>query len=140
VRTQGNENGTVRARREPNGDAGAEESQAERRPQRYLNAEIVTILSQGRKGRGWSYRTAARQMGLSVGMVWMLDHGQRVPSTVVAELLIEGYKLSYAEADLVRSAALPHVGRDWRPPKGYVMKSRDTAALLGERRVRRTPW
>jgi hypothetical protein len=79
-------------------------------------------------------------MGLSVGMVWMLDHGQRVPSTVVAELLIEGYKLSYGEAGLVRSAALPGVGRDWRPPKGYVVKARDPAHPLGERHARRTPW
>jgi hypothetical protein len=74
-------------------------------------------------------------MGVAFGYLAMLEQGRRVPSTVVAEVLIEGYDLSDAEACLVRSVALPRVGRDWHPPKGYVVRSRDTAAPLGERHI-----
>jgi hypothetical protein len=73
--------------------------------------------------------------GVSSSYLAMLEGGHRVPSTVVAEALIEGYDLTDAKAALVRSVALPHVGRDWRPPKGYVVRRRDAAPRLGERHV-----
>jgi transcriptional regulator with XRE-family HTH domain len=57
---------------------------------------------------------AAEKLGVSFGYLAMLEGGHRVPSTVVAEVLIEGYRLTYDQADLLRSVALPEVGRDWR--------------------------
>lgn len=96
----------------------------QRSPHRHLPAEIATIFRHARRRRGWSYRAAAKELGIALGYVAMLDKGQRVPSTVVAEVLIEGYDLTDDEACLVRSVAIPHVGRDWRPPKGYVVSAR----------------
>jgi hypothetical protein len=42
----------------------------------------------------------------------MLEADQRVPSVVLAEVLISGQRLRAADAALIRSVALPNVGRD----------------------------
>jgi hypothetical protein len=45
-------------------------------------------------------------------MIGMLETGQRVPSVALAEVLIDGYRLDAGDAELLRSVALPGVGRD----------------------------
>lgn len=42
----------------------------------------------------------------------MLEAGQRVPSSAMAEDLIDRYELDDNSAELLRSVALPNVGRD----------------------------
>jgi hypothetical protein len=92
------------------------ESASLRSPHRHLSPEIAAIFRQARLARRWSYRWAFKETGVPFGYLCMLEGGKRVPSIVVAEVLIEGYGLTYVEADLVRSAALHDVGRDSRPP------------------------
>jgi transcriptional regulator with XRE-family HTH domain len=81
------------------------------------------MLAEARAERGWSLTTAAARTGISRRMLGMLEHGQRVPSTVLAEALIEGYRLGLAAADLLRSVAMPNVGRD-SPLRGRSRNSR----------------
>lgn len=79
---------------------------------RTLAPDVADMLARVRAELGWSLSEAARRTGISRRMLGMLEVGQRVPSTVLAEDLISGYKLGYADADLLRFAALPNVGRD----------------------------
>jgi transcriptional regulator with XRE-family HTH domain len=69
------------------------------------------MLVRVRAELGWSLSEAGRRTGISRRMLGMMEAGQRVPSAVLAEELISGYKLGYADADLLRFAALPNVGR-----------------------------
>ncbi|HSH59281.1 MAG TPA: helix-turn-helix transcriptional regulator, partial [Acidimicrobiales bacterium] len=58
---------------------------------RHLPADIARSLGLGRHHRGWSLRTAERRLGVSFGYLCHLESGNRVPSSVVAELLIDRY-------------------------------------------------
>jgi hypothetical protein len=85
----------------------------EREGHRFLDPEVAEVLRAGRLSCGWSFRTAGKQLDIAHGYLCSLEHGQRVPSVVVAELLMEGYGLGDRDASLVRSIALVGVGRDW---------------------------
>jgi hypothetical protein len=78
---------------------------------RNLDPAVAAMLASNRTLLGWSYSTAARRTGISRGMLSMLEGGHRVPSTVLAEALIDGYRLDAADARLLRSVSLPYVGR-----------------------------
>lgn len=67
---------------------------------------------------GWSFRQAARVVGVSPGTIRFLEIGQRAPSVVVAEQLIDRYKMSLDDANALRDAALEGVGKDWYPRQG----------------------
>ena len=51
--------------------------------------------------------------GINFGYLCHLEHGQRVPSVVVVEALVDGLKLDAAEADALRAVGLAGVGRDF---------------------------
>ncbi len=51
-------------------------------------------LSQGR-----SFHQAARDTGVDAGYLCALENGRRAPSIVVAEALIEGYKITSVDAE-----------------------------------------
>ena len=82
-----------------------------RHAHRSLDPAVARMLAGARHGRGWTQYTAAAALGVSRRMIGMLEAGQRVPSVVMAEDLIGGYGLGVAEAELLRSVALPDVGR-----------------------------
>lgn len=84
-----------------------------REPSRFLPPEVAGVLRRGRRARGWSFRMAGKRTGVAFGYLHMLEAGTRVPSVVVAEALVEGYGLSGADAEALRSVALVGVGRDW---------------------------
>lgn len=79
---------------------------------RNLDPAVAAMLAQARTDRGWNKMRAAARTGVSRRMIGMLEAGQRVPSVVLAETLIDGYELSYTEATLLRSVALRYVSRD----------------------------
>ncbi len=54
---------------------------------RHLPADIGRSLKLGRQRRGWSLRTAERRLGVSFGYLCHLENGNRVPSSVFADLL-----------------------------------------------------
>jgi transcriptional regulator with XRE-family HTH domain len=85
-----------------------------REPSRFLRPEVAAILRRGRRARGWSFRVAGQRTGVAYGYLAMLEGGHRVPSVVVADALVESYGLTGADAEAVRSVALPGVGRDWQ--------------------------
>jgi hypothetical protein len=61
----------------------------------------------------------ARHTGIGASTLCNLEGGKRVPSTLTAEILIESYRLSDADAALLRSVAVQGVGRDRRrQPRG----------------------
>jgi transcriptional regulator with XRE-family HTH domain len=69
------------------------------------------MLADARARLGWPVAVAARQVGISDRMLRYLERGERVPSTAVAEDIISGLGLDEIDADLLRSVALPDVGR-----------------------------
>ena len=83
-----------------------------RHAHRSLDPAVAEMLREARVGRGWSQVQAGRELGVARRMIGMLEAGQRVPSTVMADVLIDGYDLDGPEAELLRSAALHNVGRD----------------------------
>lgn len=50
---------------------------------RHLPADIGRSLKLGRQRRGWSLRTAERNLGISFSYLCHLEIGNRVPSSVV---------------------------------------------------------
>jgi transcriptional regulator with XRE-family HTH domain len=83
-----------------------------RHAHRNLNPEAAAMLADARAARGWTQVQAAAWTGISRRMIGILEAGQRVPSTVLVEALIDGYGLGLAEAAMLRAVALPNVGRD----------------------------
>jgi ribosome-binding protein aMBF1 (putative translation factor) len=78
---------------------------------RSLDPDVAAMLARARAELGWTYTKAAWWTGISRRMLSMLEAGQRVPSQVLAEDLITGYRLGAADAALLRAVALPDVGR-----------------------------
>ena len=72
-----------------------------------LPADVRRALRTGRRARGWSYRKAEAATSVSFSHLRSLEVGLWRPSVVVAELLIEHYRLDGAVAArlLERSAA-----------------------------------
>lgn len=75
------------------------------------------VLRRARKARGWTYRAAAKHIGIATGYLCELEHGRRCPSETVAGLLVSVLGLGGADAALVWSEAVPDVGRDF-PGRG----------------------
>lgn len=75
------------------------------------------MLAAARRDRGWSLREAARRAGVTPGTVVHLEKGRRAPSIAVAEDIIAAYRLPYADAERLRSAAVTDAGRS-SPPRG----------------------
>jgi transcriptional regulator with XRE-family HTH domain len=84
-----------------------------REPRRHLDPAVAALLHRARRARGWSYRLAGKRTGVAFGYLAMLEAGRRVPSVVVAEALIDSYKLTGADAEALRGVSLHGVGRDW---------------------------
>lgn len=82
---------------------------------RTLPADVAELLRWHRQARGWSLRRAGQETGISYTHIASMESGVRAPSTVVAELLVQAYEMRPADAELLLSAAVPGVGRDWRP-------------------------
>ena len=83
-----------------------------RHAHRSLDPAVSSMLARRRRELGWSLSEAERRTGVSRRMLSMLERGERVPSTVLADDLAAGYGLSPSDASLLWSAALPNVGRD----------------------------
>lgn len=88
---------------------------------RHLPGDVGQSLRFARRRRGWSFRVAERNLGVSAGYLCHLERGHRVPSTAVAEVLIAGYGIDGPRAERLRGVAVPDVGRasPWklvRPP------------------------
>jgi len=65
-------------------------------------------LQSARRGRGWTQKRAARQLGVTQAYLSMLEWGRRAPSPEIAQRLAEAYFLS--------PAVLPLPGGEWQPP------------------------
>jgi transcriptional regulator with XRE-family HTH domain len=78
---------------------------------RTLDPNVAGMLAWRRIELGWTYSQAAQRTGVSRRMLALLEAGERVPSTVLAAALIDGYRLDVRDADLLWSVALPNVGR-----------------------------
>jgi transcriptional regulator with XRE-family HTH domain len=83
-----------------------------RHAHRNLDPAVAELLARRRQQLGWSKSEAERQTGVSRRMITLLERGERVPSTVLADDLAEGYGLPPADSFLLSSVALPNVGRD----------------------------
>ena len=77
-----------------------------------LPAELTDALRIARRSRGWSFRTAGGRLGVDGGHLCAIEHGRRIPSIVIARLLIDGYRLDDRHASWLESLALHGVGRD----------------------------
>jgi len=86
---------------------------------RSLDPRVSAILSARRASLGWNRSEASRQTGVSRRMILALERGERRPSVSLADAIICAYRLDGDAADVVRSAALPHVGRDSPFRHGY---------------------
>ncbi len=80
-----------------------------------LDPFTALALHRARTVRGWSYRQAARRLGVSAGHLHHLDHGHRLPSATVARALIDGYRLTADVAAALLAQAVPDAGRDSPP-------------------------
>lgn len=80
-------------------------------PARELPADLAAARRQARTSRSWSLRVAAQQTGASESALWHLERGDRLPSTAMAELLVDGYRLDEATTGRLRTVAQPGVGR-----------------------------
>lgn len=82
-----------------------------RHAHRSLAPAVSGLLLEARLGLCLTVAEAAERIGITPRMVRYLEAGQRRPSTVVAEQLVEAYELDGDDAAAVRSVALRHVGR-----------------------------
>jgi transcriptional regulator with XRE-family HTH domain len=80
-----------------------------------LPDDVAEFLRAARLRAGWSFRAAARETGISRGMLCEIEHGRRAPSAEVAGLLCRHYPLSMAERARLLTVAIPGAGRSWRP-------------------------
>lgn len=75
------------------------------------------MLRSARERAGAGQRETARRAGVSQGYLWLLEAGQRVPSTAVAEVLAEVLALTPEEREQLRAAAVDDAGRS-NPARG----------------------
>ena len=78
----------------------------------YVTPGLAAMLIAGRRRRGWSQREAARNIQVAHGMIGHLEHCRRAPSAVLAERIIDAYRLDPAEADMLLAEAIEGVGAD----------------------------
>jgi hypothetical protein len=84
---------------------------------RTITPGLAGMLAAARRGRGWSVREAARRARCSPGMIVHLEKARRAPSTLLAEDIIDGYRLDYRQADLLLAEAVDDAGRSWNGPR-----------------------
>jgi ribosome-binding protein aMBF1 (putative translation factor) len=94
-------------------------SRRESDARRDLDPAVADMLKRARRRVGWSVREAAEVLNIVASYVSLLENAHRVPSTVVAERLIAGYRLDMADADSLREVALEGVGKDWSPKRSW---------------------
>lgn len=82
-----------------------------------LPLPVAAILRRERLARGWTLRRTEREAGVSNGYVSMLERGLRAPSFAVADCLVAAFRLTYHDAEALRSHAR-HAGRS-RPYGGF---------------------
>jgi transcriptional regulator with XRE-family HTH domain len=82
-----------------------------------LPPELAEVLHAARVRRGWSYREAARRVGIGVGYMHALDHGHRRPSYSIALALADALALDPHTADDLIEQAVIDAGRD-HPVRG----------------------
>jgi transcriptional regulator with XRE-family HTH domain len=85
----------------------------------------MEALRQGREQLGWSITQAAAETGVSRPHISLLERGLRRPSASVAEVLIDCYRMSAADAEAVRGIARELAGRD-SPYRTGVIPAPDT--------------
>ena len=73
--------------------------------------DLGPMLRAARVRTGIGQREAGRRAGVSQGYLWLLEAGQRVPSTAVAEVLEEVLALTVEERAQLRAAAVDDAGR-----------------------------
>lgn len=78
----------------------------------YVTAELAAMLAAARRHRGWSQREAARNIGVTYGMIGHLEHCRRAPSAALAERIIDAYRLDHAEAGMLRAEAVEDAGEN----------------------------
>lgn len=72
---------------------------------------IGPLLRAARKRQGLSQSEVARRVGIGAAYVWLLERGERTPSTVVAELLADALQLSLDDCRTLYAAAVTDAGR-----------------------------
>jgi transcriptional regulator with XRE-family HTH domain len=87
------------------------EPHAKWKPRRVITPDVAAMLARARRSRGWSLREAARRAGVAPGTIVHLEAARRAPSAIVAADIIEAYGLAYADAELLRGAAVTDAGR-----------------------------
>lgn len=80
-----------------------------------LTPRTATALRGARTAAGLGRGRAARLAGISPSYLDKLEHGERAPSTAVAEALIIALNLPPDIAYALRTEAIPDVGRDKEP-------------------------
>ena len=80
-------------------------------PRRTVDTATAAMLAAARRAGGWSLREAARRASVTPGTIVHLEKARRAPSIVVAEDIIAGYRLGFAEAEQLRAQAVTDVGK-----------------------------
>lgn len=86
-----------------------------------LSASLAAELRAARLERGLSLLGAAVAAGVSRGYLWLLETGQRCPSLIVADALIEALGMGDESAERLRAVAKTDAGRCspyWTPRSG----------------------
>lgn len=79
---------------------------------RTITPELAEMLAAARRRRRWPLREAARNAGVAAGTIVHLEKARRAPSVVVAENIIRAYRLTPAEAAMLRAEAVEGAGKD----------------------------
>jgi len=76
-----------------------------------IGPDLGRELRAARRAQGWSYRTAARRIGISPGYLWLLEAGTRAPSLDVALDLARALQLPELVVGRLLAAAVSDAGR-----------------------------
>jgi transcriptional regulator with XRE-family HTH domain len=87
------------------------ESKALVRVRRTPPQALGPLLRAARERAGLSQSETARRAGIGQGYVWLLEAGQRTPSTKVAELLADVLQLRLGECRQLFAIAVDDAGR-----------------------------
>jgi DNA-binding XRE family transcriptional regulator len=77
-----------------------------------ITADLAAVLAAARRRRRWPLREAARNVGVAPGTIVHLEKARRAPSSVVAEKIIDAYRLDPSEAAMLRAEAVQGAGWD----------------------------
>jgi transcriptional regulator with XRE-family HTH domain len=101
---------------------------------RDLPPDVAAMLRQARLARGWSLSEAERRTLISRRMLSLLERGERRPSVVLAESLVQAYRLGPVSSARLAAVAVRNAGRDspYRNPAN-VFHDRVLAAIAAAR-------